>query len=99
MQPPIVIGATGGSGTRVVARIVRLAGCFLGTHLNASDDALEFVGFYDSWINRFVSRTRAPLSDADNARMARDFDDSLARHRREIPHQHAVWGWKGPRSI
>ena len=31
VRGPYVIGATGGSGTRVVARIVREAGLFTGT--------------------------------------------------------------------
>ena len=39
---PNTIGATGGSGTRVVARIVREGGMFTGTDLNAYEDALPF---------------------------------------------------------
>jgi hypothetical protein len=53
---PLVIGATGGSGTRVVAAIVRRAGYFIGTNLNNSLDSMEFPTMYDRWINRFQLR-------------------------------------------
>src|SRR5229473_2819288 len=68
---PVVIGATGGSGTRVVARIAKLAGYNLGTNLNSAEDALEFYSFHDKWINPFVSAERrgATLSHADSQRM------------------------------
>ena len=36
MPGPNVIGATGGSGTRVVARIVRHGGMFIGTNANGT---------------------------------------------------------------
>ena len=39
---PYVIGATGGSGTRVTARIVRAAGVYIGTELNPYEDAVAF---------------------------------------------------------
>src|SRR5436853_7210959 len=56
---PLVIGATGGSGTRVVARIAKHAGYNFGTKLNESEDALEFYSFHDAWVNSFVSAQRS----------------------------------------
>jgi Sulfotransferase family len=97
--PPVVIGALGGSGTRVVARIVAAAGYFLGGNRNVSEDAMEFVEFYDRWINRYVLRHQAPLCGEEDTLMARDFLDSVARHRRDIPAAEAPWGWKEPRSL
>jgi hypothetical protein len=35
-SPPNIIGATGGSGTRVIARIVRRGGMFIGENLSAT---------------------------------------------------------------
>lgn len=99
VKAPVVIGALGGSGTRVVARIVIQAGYVLGTNRNASEDAMEFVEFYDRWINRYLLRHRAPLCQEEDALMARDFLDCVARHRREIPEPEAPWGWKEPRSL
>lgn len=40
---PVVIGAIGGSGTRIVARILKEIGCKLGNDLNVSEDNLSFT--------------------------------------------------------
>ena len=47
--PPNVIGATGGSGTRVVARIVLRCGMYIGKKLNAQKDSLDIGGFLTRW--------------------------------------------------
>lgn len=99
MKPPVVIGALGGSGTRVVARIVRHACFFTGTRLNASEDAMEFVEFYDRWINRFVRRNEVLLTDTDTAKMDSEFIDCITSHRADMPEEDENWGWKEPRSI
>src|SRR5438128_2372897 len=44
LSGPNVIGATGGSGTRALASIVRRAGMFIGRRLNESEDAAELAG-------------------------------------------------------
>ena len=55
-----MIGATGGSGTRVVGRIVRAGGMYIGTNLNDYQDALDLGGYSDRWINDFVVGWAAP---------------------------------------
>jgi hypothetical protein len=50
---PSIMGATGGSGTRVVARIARRTGLFIGANLNPAEDALEIAAYYDRWINPY----------------------------------------------
>ena len=99
MKSPVVIGALGGSGTRVVARIVRESGYFLGNNRNESEDAMEFVEFYDRWINRYMLRERAPFCREEDELMQRDFNSCMGRHRAGIPQDEAPWGWKEPRSI
>lgn len=99
MKSPIVIGAMGGSGTRVIARLVQEAGVFLGTNRNHAEDAMDFVEFYDRWINRYLGREIEPLSEAEQAVMASEFHDCVARHRAAIPAPDLDWGWKEPRSI
>lgn len=99
MIPPVVIGATGGSGTRVVARIVHGAGVFIGTNRNVSEDAMEFVVFYDRWINRFLCKVEVPFTDAETTAMEAEFRDCIARHRAGIPDETTGWGWKEPRSV
>ena len=98
---PLVIGATGGSGTRVIARIAKLAGYNLGTNLNSSEDALELYRFHDLWINPFVlaQRENRPMTPWQSARMKEDFYAALARHIPEAERRGARWGWKAPRSI
>ena len=99
MIPPVVIGALGGSGTRLIARIVQRAGYFIGDNLNESQDAMDFVEFYDRWINRFILRKHADLCDEEIRLMDRDFNDCLERHRASIASSQGPWGWKEPRSI
>lgn len=94
---PNVIGATGGSGTRVVARIVQANGMFIGTNRNAYEDALDFAAYSDRWINRFVadSSGRDRLSDG----MTDDLCTLVRQHTADLPADAARWGWKEPRSI
>jgi len=96
-----VIGATGGSGTRVIARIAKLAGYNLGTNLSSAEDALEFYSFYDHWINPHVSAQRRgeKLPPWQSARMKEDFHAAVARHISEPDRRGTRWGWKTPRSI
>jgi N-acetylglucosaminyl-diphospho-decaprenol L-rhamnosyltransferase len=83
---PGVIGATGGSGTRVVAEIVRRGGMFIGSDLNCSLDALDFAVFADRWIGR-----EQPTQAAAELR-------SLVR-RQHTEAEGRPFGWKEPRSI
>ncbi len=97
---PKVIGATGGSGTRVVGRIVRAGGMYIGTNLNDYQDALDLGGYSDRWINQFVSGGHlAGLSEDVRADMVADLADALEAHRRDLPDDAIAWGWKEPRSI
>ena len=95
---PGVIGATGGSGTRVVARIVRAAGFFIGEKLNPYEDAVE-LGFYsDRWVDRFVEAGADAGPDL-RREMAADLRSVLADHTASLPDGARAWGWKEPRSI
>src|SRR5947209_9883072 len=101
MSGPVVIGATGGSGTRVVARLARHAGCDLGHNLNEAEDALEFYSFHEQWINPFVSAQRRgqSLSKPDSAKMEADFQAAVERHCSLDARTGGRWGWKAPRSV
>jgi Sulfotransferase family len=97
---PLIIGATGGSGTRVVARIARHAGYDLGRNVNSAGDALEFYSFYDKWVNRFAGAERKGrrLAAGNLERMRSEFQSASNRHRPSNS-QTTHWGWKAPRSI
>ena len=96
---PNVIGATGGSGTRVVARLVREAGVFTGTDLNQYEDALPFGEFSDRWINRFVGDAGEPVVPDVLDGMRTDFDRVVRDHLVGLSPSAQAWGWKEPRSI
>jgi hypothetical protein len=96
---PCVIGATGGSGTRVVGRIVRAGGMYTGTNLNAYEDALDLAGFSDRWINRIVETGVEGLAPEAAAELVEDLEATLEAHRRDLPPDAVAWGWKEPRSI
>jgi len=97
---PNIIAGTGGSGTRVVARIVRDGGMFIGTHLGPNNqDAREFHAFFDRWINPFMTRDAVPLLPASAAEMAHDFRAALERHCAELGPVPRPWGWKTPRGL
>ena len=93
-----VIGATGGSGTRVVARIVRAAGMYTGTDLNRYEDALPFASFSDRWINGYLASGRRP-SNEDRQRMRDELQSLVDDHLSHRPEDAVGWGWKEPRSI
>ena len=94
-----MIGATGGSGTRVVARLVREGGTFIGSNLNAYEDALDLAAYYDRWINRYVAANERGEADALGDEMSAELRDVLAVHCAELPSSAHSWGWKEPRSI
>lgn len=98
LTPPLVIGGTGGSGTRVVARIAEGLGVFMGRRLNRQYDAATLFPFFAAWSHApdlaDVRRTPAEL-----LAMRRDLDRLLLIHRRGISAAAAPWGFKIPRSI
>jgi len=87
---PLVIGGTGGSGTRVVARIVRLGGRYMGSELNRSEDTMPFARFDWEWGRRY-------LESGSSSMMVRAFEDTIAEHLSGRP-EGMPWGWKHPHS-
>jgi hypothetical protein len=90
------MGATGGSGTRVIARIARIAGLFIGENLNPAEDSLEIAEYYDRWINPYLGHRHDWVPDPE-AEMRAELTTLLERHR--APADGGRWGWKEPRSI
>ncbi len=99
LQPPCIAGATGGSGTRIFARILRDAGIFIGTHLAPSEDALPFREFFDRWTNAYIDQTQRWQVPAQRleALMTEELAILLSTHLAGL--DRASWGWKAPRSI
>lgn len=98
-RDPLVIGATGGSGTRVMAKICQDIGFDLGDRLNRSLDALDFVPFLDRWIDPCLSHRRDPAVHIDVAEMGHQLDEVLEAHLRNTRSTGPRWGWKNPRTL
>ncbi len=96
--PPLVVGATGGSGTRVMARVLRKAGWFMGNRVSPrNEDSLPIAWFLTKWLKALKD-----FPDVDSrilGRALRDFERMVHIHRRGIPSANDLWGWKNPRSV
>lgn len=95
---PAVVGATGGSGTRVVARILQRAGLYIGNDLNESDDPLRFGDYSSRWIDTYLELGRAVSASVEQA-MLEDLNQVLGAHCAPLASSPVRWGWKEPRSI
>jgi hypothetical protein len=97
--PPLLIGGTGGSGTRVVARIAELAGIFMGTYLNNEYDAMPTVLRYSNKWSDCILYEGADFSLQRQRKMDQDLQAAFIKHRRGIAHPDSPWGAKNPRFI
>lgn len=86
-QKPIAIGAIGGSGSRVLAKIIQASGVSIGTNLNPSSDNLEFTA-------RFKTLEILDLPDRDFLSRLKDFE-AVSRVDM-VQAGHKRWGWKEP---
>lgn len=96
---PLVIGATGGSGTRVIARICQRLGYYMGSEYNRSIDSLDFEPFYDKWIDTSLTPKALNLSDEQSKARFLDFHGCIQKHRKGMSDQSIKWGWKNSRSM
>lgn len=105
LSSPIVVGATGGSGTRVVGGLLANAGVFMGVRLNGAGDAMDFEPFLDDIINPTLEHTRSlsyelsglpsPFRDKTVSRLR----EIVERYRADRPTNRPAWGWKNGRSM
>ncbi|MEM6902033.1 MAG: sulfotransferase [Pseudomonadota bacterium] len=101
---PVVIGATGGSGTRAFHGIMGALGLFMGTRVNGAGDAMDFEPFLDRWINPLISKQRSldydwhQVSWWDRRRVSKSFTAAMHRFQADRTNNQP-WGWKNPRSM
>lgn len=86
-QKPIAIGAIGGSGSRVLAKIIQASGVSIGSNLNPSLDNLEFTA-------RFKTLDVLDLPDREFLSRLKDFE-AISRADM-VQAGHKRWGWKEP---
>jgi hypothetical protein len=98
VEPPLVVGGVGGSGTGVVARMIALVR-YMGVNLNPAYDALDLSAFDWRWGRRFVAGRLGIRPAAPEAAMRADLRACIGRHLAPLRGGMAPWGWKHPHAI
>jgi hypothetical protein len=96
---PCVIGATGGSGTRVFARLAAEGGLDIGGDRNEFEDALPIERFLDRWLVPFWQGGGAKPPHAAPPGMDDDFQAALVALAGGDAAPAGPRGWKSPRSL
>ncbi|WP_168733874.1 sulfotransferase family protein [Metabacillus sediminilitoris] len=89
---PVVIGGVGGSGTRVVAEIMKELGYYIGP-LNKANDNLEFAKLFGSpeWFKKNHRNNKQVIF-----KRLINFEESMLTSL-ETNHSNSIgWGWKNP---
>lgn len=93
---PVVIGGSGGSGTRAFVEVLERAGVFMGSSLSRQKDAQHANKFNKKWVPVYLASGRT-LDPEQTARFARNLEGVLINHRDGIPDPKMAWGIKSPR--
>ena len=96
---PLVIGATGGSGTRVLVDIIQVAGGFMGANLRPTNDSRAFGPFCQRWVRPYITRHRKPLAEETWRAMREDLRLCVQEHIAELHAGAPFWGWKNPPNV
>ena len=102
---PLIIGATGGSGTRALQGSLHKAGFFVGTRINHAGDAMDFEPFLDEIINPILRESRSldyaldQISHGTGKAAEQGFKAALKAYTADLPQEAGLWGWKNPRSM
>ncbi|WP_201217889.1 sulfotransferase family protein [Halochromatium roseum] len=95
VRPPVVIGAHGGSGTRVLPPALRLAGFWMGSWVNPrTEDAMSTRFFLQRYFE--PAMIDEPTQRVELERLFRAL---IRGHRVRMPDPSSAWGWKNPRSM
>jgi hypothetical protein len=93
--PPILVGALGGSGTRVIVELLVESGVFMGRWVDRTTrDALMIRRFLDRHVE-----TLAHDPEREDPAIERDLHRAMRAHRIGIAREGDDWGWKNPRSM
>jgi hypothetical protein len=95
---PLVIGAIGGSGTRVFSRIIRHAGVFMGAHVDDQEDSQPVSQFYSEFASEYLA-AKGRLDDRQRKQLSTYLAECLREHLEGLPDPGSSWGVKNSRSI
>jgi Sulfotransferase family len=96
-RSPLVILGTGGSGTRVFARLAEAAGRCMGAHQSEANDAVALYWLAERWCGEIYTAWRRG-EQIDFAGFDAELKPCLEAHLIEAE-PGAPWGWKQPRSL
>lgn len=101
---PIIVGGTGGSGTRAVHAVLEKSGVFMGSRVNHAGDAMDFEPFLDGFINLFLLHGKSldhefgALPEDIQKQTGAYLEAAFSLYDRDRP-VGSHWGWKNPRSM
>jgi len=81
---PIIVSGIGGSGTRIVAELIRQMGIFIGSELNSSNDNIQLASVFPIMRN-MIQRNRGLKGE-----------ETMSAGYRGQSSQLKGWGWKLP---
>jgi hypothetical protein len=98
---PLIIGAVGGSGTRVFMSAAREVGCFMGRNLNKHLDSLPMQKFFRRWSRAWLDdlQGRVQPDSLLFQQILSDLREAAKAHLDGSPDRAGAWGLKVPRSI
>lgn len=96
---PIVIGATGGSGTRVLAKIIQDRGVYIGRKFTFALDSTELNGPSRRWIDNYIRGEMGAAAAPTHEEMVADLKPVFENFIAPLQSNPGKWGWKAPRSI
>jgi len=100
---PIVVGALGGSATRLVVDLLRRSGVWMGDWVDReSDDSLAFRVFLRRHFSELAAASVESGTSLDTARASaihQSFERSVLAHTLSYPGGDTTWGWKNPRML
>jgi hypothetical protein len=95
---PLVIGAVGGSGTRVFSRIARKAGVFMGDHVDGQEDSRPLSRLYGEFATEYLEANGGLDHDRSEV-LAKRLAECLREHLQGLADPDCAWGAKNPRSM
>jgi len=96
MAELLLIGGSGGSGTRAVVKFLQQLGAFAGRELNESLDSMPVARLLDVWVDRWLGRDPARTEQLV-AEFAQEWETALQQHQGDD--RSALCVVKNPRSM
>jgi hypothetical protein len=105
LRSPVLIGASGGSGTRVLRDALAAAGFYMGYDTLGTGDSVELADFFDRQVAPVLAATRRLDYELDQvpaalrSQVRHDLEATLASYLQHHSGLGGAWGLKGPRTL